>query len=59
MDWLKIISAATIIGLMILIFPAMRHSMKNTRKASKNEWISVIIPIGLVVVFVYLLTKMV
>ena len=53
------IAGALIIMVMFAVYPAVKHSMKNSRKASSNEWISVIIPIGLVALFVYILTKMV
>jgi len=59
MDWLKIGSALAIIMVMFLVWPAVRDSMKNKRQASQHEWVSVIIPLALVALFVYFLTKMV
>ncbi len=59
MDWLKIGSAAGIIIMMVLIFPRLRHSMKESNEAKNKDWLAVIIPLALVVLFVVLLTKMV
>ncbi len=59
MDWLKIGSAVGIIVMMVLIFPRLRHAMKESNEAKNKDWMSVIIPIALVALFVVLLTKMV
>lgn len=59
MDWLKIFSAIAIIMMMVFIFPSLKHAMKNSRKGTSSDWMSVAIPIALVVLFVVLLAKMV
>jgi len=59
MDWLQIGAAAGVIIMMVLIFPRLRHSMKESSEAKNKDWMSVIIPIALVALFVILLTKMV
>ncbi len=59
MDWLKIGSAVGIIVMMVLIFPRLRSAMKESNEAKNKDWMSVVIPIALVALFVVLLTKMV
>lgn len=53
--WQKILMAV-LIGLVIyMVLPAVRASMKNSPKAEKGDWNSVLLPIALVVLFVLLL----
>lgn len=59
MDWMKIIWALAIIAMMAAIFPRLRHSMKDSKKGTSSDWLSVVIPLGLVVLFVIILIKMV
>jgi len=59
MDWLKIASAVAIIMMMVFVFPRLRHAMKNTPKGTSSDWMSFVIPIALVALFVIVLAKMV
>jgi len=59
MSWLEIGAAAGVILMMVLIFPRLRHSMKESSEAKNKDWMGVVIPIALVALFVILLTKMV
>lgn len=59
MDWLKIAAAVGVVLMMVLIFPRLRHAMKESKEAKNKDWLSVAIPIALVALFVVLLTKMV
>jgi len=51
-DWLKIISAIFIIGMMVMIYPSLKHASENSPKASKDDWMSAIKPLAMVVAFV-------
>ena len=53
--WMKI-GSAMLLGMMLLyMLPKAKQIMKNTRKGSASEWVSVIIPLVLVGGFVALL----
>ena len=55
MDWLQIGSAALLLGMLVMIFPRVRHAMKNSPKGSSQDWMGFIIPLAAVVGFVVLL----
>jgi len=38
MNWVTIGSAALMIGMLVFIFPRMRHAMKNSPKGSTQDW---------------------
>lgn len=59
MDWLKIGSAALLIGMFVLIFPRMRHAMKHSPKGTSEDWKGFIIPLAAVIGFVVFLIMMV
>lgn len=59
MDWLKIGSAALMIGMLIFIYPHMRGAMKNSPKGSMQDWMGYIVPLVAVIAFVFLLIKLV
>lgn len=59
MDWMKILSAVLLIGMLIFIFPMMRSAVKNSPKGSFEDWKGFIIPVAGVALFVALLTQMV
>lgn len=55
MDWLQIGSAALLIGMLVLIFPRVRHAMKNSPKGTPQDWMGFVIPLVAVIGFVALL----
>ena len=59
MDWLKIGSAALLIGMLIFIYPRMRHAMKHSPKGTAEDWKGFIIPLAAVIGFVIFLIMMV
>ncbi len=59
MDWLKIISAIFLIGMMIMIYPSLKHASANSPKGTKEDWLSAIKPLLMVVVFVIALIVLV
>jgi len=59
MDWLKIISAVFIVGMMVMIYPSLKHATKNSPKATSADWVSFIKPILIVVGFIVILILLV
>lgn len=55
MDWLKIGSAALMIGMLIFIYPRMRDAMKNSPKGTVDDWKGYLIPLAAVIGFVILM----
>jgi hypothetical protein len=55
MDWLQIGSAALMIGMLVMIFPRVRHAMKNSPKGTTQDWMGYVIPLVAVIAFVVLL----
>jgi len=59
MDWLKIISTIVIVYMMYRLYPAVKHSMQNSEKTDSQTWMKAIIPLVAVVLFVFILIKLV
>ena len=59
MDWMTIGSVVLIVGMMVFIFPRMRHSVKNAPKGSMDDWMGFIIPLAAIIGFIILLINMV
>ena len=59
MDWTKILG--TVAGIMMLVFlwPAYKHWSKNSPKAEKGDWASVMLALGAVVLLVIVMIAMV
>ena len=57
--WMKIGSAALLVIMLIILFPRARQMMKESPKGTTAQWMSFLVPIGIVVVFVLLLMQMV
>jgi type IV secretory pathway TrbL component len=57
MNWMTIFSAAFIILMLIFIIPRVKPMLQNSPKASSDDWIAAIIPLLLVMGFVFLLIK--
>jgi hypothetical protein len=55
MDWLKIGSVLLLIAMMVMLFPRLKQASENAPKGSKEDWLGVIKPLALVVVFVIVL----
>lgn len=55
MDWLQIGSAALLVGMLVMIFPRVRHAMKNSPKGTTQDWMGFVIPLVAVIGFVALL----
>jgi len=59
MDWLQIGSAALLLGMLVMIFPRVRHAMKNSPKGTTQDWMGFVIPLAAVIGFVIFLIAMV
>jgi len=57
MDWMKIFSAILIILMLVYLLPRAKGMLKNSPKASSNDWLAALIPLLLVIGFVFLLIK--
>ncbi len=49
--WEKVIVAILVIGLLIWLYPSLKQSMAESKEAEK-DWKGILIPLGMVVVFV-------
>ncbi|NKC13077.1 MAG: hypothetical protein GKR94_13015 [Gammaproteobacteria bacterium] len=54
-SWFQIIGAILMAGFLILIWPAAKEWVKNSPEGSTSDWLSALIPLVLVGVFVALL----
>jgi len=57
MDWTKIFSALLIIAMIVFLFPRAKEMLKNSPKASNNDLVAILIPLILIIGFVFLLMK--
>ncbi|MCU7939843.1 MAG: hypothetical protein KZQ64_06195 [gamma proteobacterium symbiont of Bathyaustriella thionipta] len=57
MDWMKIFSALLIVLMLVYLLPRAKDMIKNSPKASNNDWMAALIPLILVIGFVFLLIK--
>lgn len=55
MNWLQIGSAALLVGMLVMIFPRVRHAMKNSPKGTTKDWMGFVVPLAAVIGFVVLL----
>ena len=59
MDWIKIFSAMVLVMMLVAIWPSARYWLKNSPKASSQQWMTALIPIGVVGLFIVLLVSLV
>lgn len=59
MDWMKIFSALALVMFIVFLFPRARDMMKNSPKGSSADWMSFVIPIIAIVLFIALLIQLV
>jgi hypothetical protein len=57
MDWMKIITAGLLILMIVYLWPSAKSLLKNSPKASGNDIMSALIPLVLVLLFVFILIK--
>ena len=59
MDWLKIGSALLLIAMLFMVFPRAKAAMENSPKGNMQDWMSFIVPVAVVVLFIVVLIKLV
>lgn len=57
--WEAVLLGVLVLLLLLWFGPGVRHAVKNTRRGSAQEWLGVLVPVGLVALFVMLLIAMV
>ena len=59
MDWVKIGSAIFMLAMVVYLFPRAKHAVQNSPKGSMKDWMSYIVPMAVVVLFIVLLINLV
>jgi len=59
MDWMEIVSALALVMFIVIMFPAARYMIKNSPKGTTSDWMSFIVPLVVVVLFIILLVKLI
>ncbi|WP_394809107.1 hypothetical protein [Nitrosomonas sp.] len=59
MDWMEIVSALALVMFIIILLPATRDMMRNSSKSTSADWMSFVIPVVVVFLFIMLLVKLV
>ena len=52
MDWLRIGSVLLLVMVLLVMWPVAKHWLKNSPEGSTNDWLSALIPLALVGLFV-------
>ncbi len=59
MDWIKIGWALLLIAMIAMIWPRARQMLRDSPEASGQQWMTAIIPIAIVGLFIVLLVALV
>lgn len=59
MDWMEIVSAFALVMFIIILLPATRDMMRNSSKGTSADWMSFVIPVVVIFLFIMLLVKLV
>ena len=59
MDMMKILSAVLIVMMLVYLFPRAKAMLTESPKGDSSDWMSALIPLGMVVGFVILLMALV
>ena len=57
--WMKIGSAILLVTMLVILIPRARQMVKESPKGTTSQWISFVVPVGIVVLFVLLLMQLV
>ncbi len=57
--WMKIGTAVLLIAILAMIIPRAKQMTKESPKGTPAQWVSFLIPVGVVVLFVLLLMQLV
>lgn len=59
MDWLKIASAVVLVAMFFYILPSAKRMVKHSPRGNARDWMSFVLPIAAIVVFIVLLISLV
>ena len=59
MEWTQILSAVFIAAMLVFLAPRAMRMMKESPEGDTNQWMSALIPLGIVMAFVVLLISLV
>ncbi len=59
MDWMQIVAALALIMFIVFLFPRARYMLENSPKGSSSDWMSFLIPVIAIILFVMLLIQLV
>ena len=57
--WMKIGSAVLLVAMLVILIPRARQMVKESPTGTTSQWVSFLIPVGVVVLFVLLLMQLV
>ena len=57
--WMQIGAAVLLVMMLVFLIPRARQMVKESPKGTPAQWVSFLIPIGIVVLFVLLLMQLV
>ena len=59
MDWTQILTAVFLAAMLVFLLPRAKQMLKDSPKAEKGDWQAVLLPVGLIVLFVIFLISLV
>lgn len=59
MNWIQIGSALMLVAMLFMLFPRAKAAIKQSPKGTSNDWMSFIMPMTVVVLFIFLLISLV
>lgn len=58
-DWMMLVQALMLVAFIAFIFPRAKHAIKYAPKGSSSDWVGVAGLLGLVALFIAVLTQLV
>jgi hypothetical protein len=59
MNWIQIGSALMLAAMLFMLFPRAKAAIKQSPKGASSDWMSFIVPMTVVVLFIFLLISLV
>lgn len=59
MDWIQIGSAILLGAMLFMIFPRAKSAMSNSPKGTSKDWMGFVVPLAVVVLFIFVLISLV
>ena len=57
--WLKVLSAVFMVAMLVYLIPRAKSMYQNSPKGSSSDWMSALIPLALVALFIVMLVQLV